>query len=100
MISKVKETCAQSIQQYQKGELHRNGVEKTVGAASTVTEKVDLSSRAKDIRQIKQLLNQTPEVREDKISELKRQIESGKYTIQSDQIAEKIVGESLIDVIA
>jgi negative regulator of flagellin synthesis FlgM len=100
MISKVKDTSAQSIQQYQKGELKKNDAEKTAGVSSSVTEKVDLSTRAKDIRQIKEILNQTPEVRENRVQELRRQIESGTYQVTSEQIAEKMVGESLIDVLA
>lgn len=100
MISKVKDTSAQWVQQYQKGELIKNEADRPTGAASTVTERVDLSARAKDIRQVKQLLEQVPEVREDKVQELKRQIDSGSYVVQVDKIAEKMVEESLIDILA
>jgi negative regulator of flagellin synthesis FlgM len=99
MISKVKDASAQSIQAYQKGEINKNEADKTVGTASAITETVDLSSRAKDIRQIKQILSQIPDVREDKVRELKNQIDSGNYKVQSDKIADKMTGESLIDII-
>lgn len=100
MISKIKDTSTQAIQQYQKGELPKNEADKPIGAASTVTEKVDLSARARDIQRIKQIVDQTPDIREEKVLELKRQIDDGKYTVNSEKIAEKIVGESLIDIIA
>jgi negative regulator of flagellin synthesis FlgM len=99
MISKIKDTSAQLIQQYQKGDLIKNEADKPVGAAATVTERVDLSTRAKDIRQIKQILDQIPDVREDKVQELKRQIDNGSYRVHADKVAEKMVGESLIDII-
>jgi negative regulator of flagellin synthesis FlgM len=100
MISKIKDPSAQMIQQYQKGELAKSEADKTAAAASTVTEKVDLSTRAKDIQRIKQIVDQTPDIREEKVMELKRQIDNGKYEINTDKIAEKMVGESLIDIIA
>lgn len=100
MISKITDMSAQSIQQYQKGENAKKDAEQTVAAtSSTVSEKVNLSTKAKDIRHIKQILDQVPEVREDKISELKSKINSGTYTVQSDKIADKMAAESLIDII-
>lgn len=100
MISKIKDTSAQLVQQYQKGELIKNETDRPTGAASTITERVDLSARAKDIQQVKQLLEQVPDVREDKVQELKRQIDSGNYRVQADKIAENMMSESLIDIMA
>ena len=100
MISKIKDTATSSIQQYQKNELAKNEADKQIGASSAVTEKVNLSTRAKDIQQIRQILDQTPDIREDKVLELKRQIDSDNYRINVEKIAEKMVGESLIDLFA
>jgi flagellar biosynthesis anti-sigma factor FlgM len=44
--------------------------------------------------------NETPDIREEKVQELKRQIDTGKYSVNADKLAEKIVGESLIDILA
>jgi flagellar biosynthesis anti-sigma factor FlgM len=101
MISKVKDASVQLIQQYQKGELVKGEADKQIGAPSTVvTEKVDLSTKAKDIQQIKQIVDQTPDVREKKVQELKSQIDTGNYKVNSAKVAEKAVGESLIDLFA
>lgn len=100
MISKIKDSATPLIQQYQKNELMKNEADRQTGAASAVTEKVNLSNRGKDIQQIRQILDQTPDVREDKVLELKRQIESGNYRINPEGIAEKMAGESLIDIFA
>lgn len=101
MISKIKDTTAQGIQQYQKSDLVRNEADKPVaGGATIATERVDLSAKAKEFQQIRQILDQTPDVRDGKIQELKDRIESGNYTIDSGKIAAKMLGESLIDTIA
>jgi len=101
MISKVKDASAQLIQQYQKGELVKSDADKQIGGPSTVvTEKVDLSTKAKDIQQIKQIVDQTPDVREKTVQELKSQINTGSYKVNSAKVAEKMMGESLIDLFA
>jgi negative regulator of flagellin synthesis FlgM len=101
MISKIKDASAQMIQQYQKNDSVRNEGDRPVGAGTTVaTERVDLSTQAKDIHRIKQILDQTPDVREEKVRELKRQIESESYSINTDRIADKMLRESLIDIMA
>jgi negative regulator of flagellin synthesis FlgM len=101
MISKVNDSSAQMIQQYQKIDSVKNEGEKPITAGTTIaTERVDLSAKAKDIQRIKQVLDQTPEVRQEKVQELKSQIENGSYAIDSGRIADKMLGESLIDIMA
>jgi negative regulator of flagellin synthesis FlgM len=100
MISKIKNMSAQSIQQYQKAELTKNETDKQIGVTAMATERVDLSNKAKHIQQIKQILDQTSEIREEKVMDLKNRIESGSYRVNSEKIAEKMVGESLIDLFA
>jgi hypothetical protein len=61
MISKIKDTSSQMIQQYQKIDSVKNDGDKPIGAGATITtETVDLSAKAKDIQRIKQVLDQTP----------------------------------------
>jgi negative regulator of flagellin synthesis FlgM len=101
MISKVNDASAQMIQQYQKVDSVKiEGEKPATAGAAIATERVDLSNKAKDIQKIKQVLDQTPEVREEKVQELKRQIESGSYAINPGRIADKMLGESLIDIMA
>jgi negative regulator of flagellin synthesis FlgM len=101
MISKINDTIAQGIQQYQKSDPVRNEGDKPVaGGAVIATERVDLSAKAKEFQQIRQILDQTPDVRDEKVQELKDRIESGNYTVDSGKVAAKMLGESLIDTIA
>jgi negative regulator of flagellin synthesis FlgM len=100
MISKINDASTQMIQQYQKIDSVKSDGGKPVNAGTTIaTERVDLSSKAKDIHKIKQDLEQIPEIREDKVNELKRQIENGSYAINPGKIADKMLEESLFDVI-
>lgn len=98
MISKIKDAATPVIQQYQKSELAKHEADKQLAASSALTEKVQLSSRAKDIQQIKQIVDQASDLREDKIRELKSRIDNGSYLVNAEKVAEKIVGESLIDL--
>jgi negative regulator of flagellin synthesis FlgM len=91
---------AQSIQQYVKSDSIKGESEKTTGSSTptpTATEKVDLSANAKEIQRIKQIVDQTPEIRQEKVLDLKRQIEGGAYTINSGGIADKMLAGSRID---
>ncbi|MFH1081217.1 MAG: flagellar biosynthesis anti-sigma factor FlgM [Pseudomonadota bacterium] len=99
MISKIKDTATPLIQ-HPKNKLTKNEAGKLIGASSALTEKVNLSTRARDIQQIRQILDQTPDIREDKILELKHQIDGGNYGINAETIAEKLVEECVIDLFA
>jgi len=101
MITKLKDASTQMLQQYQKGEPIKNEAEKSVGTAGAqAVEKVDLSAKAKEIQRVKKLLDEIPAVREEKVQALKSQIANGSYQVDPDKIAEKMVGEALIDIIA
>jgi negative regulator of flagellin synthesis FlgM len=63
-------------------------------------EKVSLSSIAKDIVHAEKAIEQLPDVRAQKVQELKAQIETGKYNVNGEKIAEKMMSESLLDILA
>lgn len=60
-------------------------------------DEVILSTEAKEFGQILQALKKLPDVREDKVNELAKKIESGNYTVESKDIAEKLVVRTLAD---
>jgi len=60
-------------------------------------DKVVLSSKAKEIQEAKKILDSTPDVREKKITQLKKQIENGTYEIDGKKIAVKMIKESLLN---
>lgn len=57
------------------------------------SDRVDISSRAREIAEIMSMLSQMPEVREEKVAAIKKAIESGNYTINPAKIAESILNE-------
>lgn len=70
------------------------------GPAPVPEEKVSLSSAAREIQQAEKALRELPEVRQEKINELKKQIAAGNYDVRGDKIAEKLLSESFLDIMA
>ncbi|MEN6620513.1 MAG: flagellar biosynthesis anti-sigma factor FlgM [Smithella sp.] len=100
-ISDIKDMSTQMVQQYQKNDNYiTNSDKQATGTTSIMEEKVDLSTQAKDIQQVNNTLSQLPDVREEKIQELKSQVEKGTYNVNGEDIAGKMVGESIVDLFA
>ena len=99
-ISKVDDAAVQALQQYQKVDKVQNQLSPGVDGSAVPDEKVNLSTKARDIQQLKDAVSQLPDVREDKVNELKGQVEAGTYTVNGQKIAEKMVSESLLDIFA
>ncbi len=62
---------------------------------------VNLSGKAKDMQEARlkalDIARGTPDVREDKVADLKRKIESGDYKVSSENIADGILREAVKD---
>jgi negative regulator of flagellin synthesis FlgM len=56
-------------------------------------DKISLSGKAKEISELKTLIDQLPDIRMDKVEEIKKAIDSGNYNIDARKIAEKILEE-------
>ncbi len=100
-VTETRNQINELIQQQKAGEKasqSRDG--RQVSGAATPEERVTLSERAKEIQQARQALSELPDVREEKVAELKARIEDGTYRVDGEKVAEKIVGESLLDILA
>ena len=64
-------------------------------AAGSQATKVELSPRAKDIQQIKQLAKNAPDVDMDKVEKFKRLIADGKYKVDAKAVADRMVDDHL-----
>jgi negative regulator of flagellin synthesis FlgM len=81
-----------------------NAGEKKVSDGQEVEEKnqsgqdtvVNLSSALKEAHLIREIISSEPDVREEKVAELKNRIESGEYEINHEAVADKLV-DSFID---
>ncbi len=66
--------------------------EKTVIEGSTNTE---ISSKAKEMAKVKSAATSAPEIREEKVAELKRRIAAGAYNVDPDAVADRLVNDHL-----
>ena len=70
-----------------------NKPEKTAVKSDTVV----ISDAAKRIQEARRQLGEIPDVREDKVSQLRSQIQNGTYEINADKIAGKMIKEGLLN---
>ena len=61
----------------------------------TASDKVELSSQARDIQRAREVAQDAPEVRADKVEEARRALHSGKLNLKGQDLAEKIMKDSL-----
>ena len=83
-----------------KGKNRINGSPKEAPKGGLSEDKVALSPEAKQIQDAKKRLDSLPDVREDKVAEIKGRIEAGTYTIDGEKIAFKMVRESVLDALS
>ena len=55
------------------------------------------SSRAEEIEKALQLIANLPEVRDDKVARLRKQIADGTFEVSAEKVAEKIISEAQLD---
>ena len=69
-----------------------NAVQKTVKAAGTkAADQLEISRTAKDYQIAKQAVAGTPDLRTDKINDIKSRMESGTYNVSMEEVADKLV---------
>lgn len=56
---------------------------------------VNLSPALKEAQTIKEVISSEPDIREDKVAEIRERIESGEYNIDNDAVADKMVNAFL-----
>ena len=99
-ISKVDDAAIQAVQQYQKTEKVQEDASPKVGGSAAPEEKVNLSTKARDIQQAKNAVTSLPDVRQEKVQEIKTQVDKGTYNVNAGKIADKMVNESIVDIFA
>lgn len=69
-----------------------NGKMKTSQASRvSKTDKVEISSFGRDLQIAKQAVANSPDVRTDKVEQLKSQIQNGTYNVDADSFAEMLL---------
>jgi negative regulator of flagellin synthesis FlgM len=62
-------------------------------------DKVSLSSNAKDMQIAKDALAQVPDVRSEKVEEVRSAVQSGTYEVNAPKIADKMVGATIDEMV-
>ncbi|CAB1060450.1 hypothetical protein D1BOALGB6SA_5216 [Olavius sp. associated proteobacterium Delta 1] len=70
-----------------------NNTDKTAAKTDTVV----ISDAAKRIQEVRSQLDEVPDVNEEKVAQLRKEIEEGTYQRSADEIAGKIIREGLIN---
>ena len=58
---------------------------------------VDMSLKAKEMQQVKKWVDQVPDVREERVRELKAQVDAGTYNVSSEDIADLMLRRIIAD---
>ena len=71
-----------------------NQIKTTAGKTektSSFSDALQLSQAGKDMQVAKQAVKDAPDVREDKVNELKSKLASGTYNVSAEELADKLV---------
>ncbi len=60
-------------------------------------DKVEISSQSRDLKKIHDILEQSPDIRSEKVEALKKAVEEGRYRIKAEDIAAKMVKEIIVE---
>ena len=61
----------------------------------TQSDKLEISQTAKSIQIAKEAVEAAPDVREDKVAQIKAKMAAGMYNVSSSEIADKIISSSM-----
>ncbi len=53
--------------------------------------------QARDVERIRELVKNLPDIRQDRVEPLCKAVESGDYSVDTELIADKLVGRLLVD---
>ncbi len=71
--------------------------EGTAGEVGSQEDQVTLSGAAKDIGRLQMEVSKLPDVRTDRVEELKNAINSGTYNVKGEAVAGKLLNNAIID---
>jgi flagellar biosynthesis anti-sigma factor FlgM len=89
----------QFIEQAQKSKQpEKNQVAQSQGVQSPQTDRVDLSDQSKEMKKIYTAQQIAPDIRTDRVNEVKKLIEENRYQVDSKTVAEKMIRESIFEL--
>jgi len=73
------------------GALKRRSEAQPAAEPASSADSVEISERARELARAQQAVEASPDVREDKVAELKKQIEDGTYNVPAEALADKLL---------
>ncbi len=70
---------------------------KEAAKESGPVDRVIVSDQAREVRKVKEAVQKLPEVRQDRVEQLKKEVAEGTYRPKAEEIAEKLLGRILGD---
>mgnify|MGYP000863854747 CR=1 FL=1 len=89
-----------TVQQLRKTVQEQSAKTKKTDPPLTEGDQVQLSDRAREFNRIKDVLETLPDLRSDKVQTLSDAVDQGTYTTDTRTSSEKLIRESLIDILA
>ena len=71
------------------------GTDGAAAAGNTSSARAEISAKSREFAQAKAIADKTPDVREEKIAELKRRIAAGQYKVDADAVADRMVDDHI-----
>ncbi len=62
-----------------------------------VSDTVEISGLARHLKDLTRVVSSVPEVNTDRINEVRRNIDSGQYRVQSESLAEDLIRRAILD---
>ncbi|HXZ38108.1 MAG TPA: flagellar biosynthesis anti-sigma factor FlgM [Thermodesulfobacteriota bacterium] len=91
----------QSIRQITQGmkppQSEKNPPASSVTSPDAGSDRVELSPQSRDMKKIHEILATTPEMRTEKVAELKKAIADGSYRVNTEDIADKMLKEMVFE---
>ena len=61
------------------------------------SDKLELSVQSRNVQHLDDLIRSAPDIREAKVEQISRELQTGTYNVKAEKIAEKIIGGTLLD---
>jgi negative regulator of flagellin synthesis FlgM len=91
----------QSIRQIAQGmkppQSEKNPPAAGVSSPDAGSDRVELSPQSQDMKKIHEILATTPEMRTEKVAELKKAIADGTYRVKTEDLADKMLKEMVFE---
>jgi len=89
----------QYVEQAQKSkQVEKNQIPQSQEAKSQQTDRVDISDQSREMKKIYNVQQMAPDIRTDRVNEVKKLIEENRYQVDSEVLAEKMIRESIFEL--